>query len=216
MIGETNLLPASCRETFERQRNRRRWIVAYCAACVLIAVLYSGLSTVYVGVDRERDALRDQVQERLLKNEEATALLSDIRTIEERLKRYNDLAWPVRMTEVIDSIAVIVPDGATLTALTLAPRTDRIRIPAAKGKKAQERVERKLTVELQGIAPDDFTVSGIVSGLDANPMFRGVSLDFARQRLVDGVEGREFRVQAEIDLDTRYLFEELVEAGATP
>ncbi len=213
MIGHVDLLPASCRETFARQRTRRRWLLGYCALLVVLALGYSGVTAHYRSVDDQRDALRTQVQDRLLKNEEAGLLLTQIRTLEDRLTRYNTLAWPVRMTEVMDSVGSIVPSGTTLTSLTLSPRTERIRTPAAKGKPAHEQTKNWLTVELQGIALDDITVSQIVSGLDENPLFSRVSLDFARQREVDGVEAREFRVQAEVDLDARYAFAELAEGG---
>lgn len=209
MMGRTDLLPAVCRETFIRQRARRRWLLTYCGASVLLAIGFSAASAHHRTAAKERDQLRTSIEDRLLQNEEAGDLLAKIRELEERLTRYNDLAWPVRMTEVIGSVGAIVPDGVALTALTMSPRIDRIRIPAKKGRPASERIERWLTVELQGIAADDFTVSQIVSGLDINPLFSTVALDFARQRSVDETEAREFRIQAEIDLDARYVFTEV-------
>ncbi|MEM1424219.1 MAG: PilN domain-containing protein [Planctomycetota bacterium] len=212
MNGRTNLIPASCREKFDRRRIRRRWVVAYCATFLCIALVYSASATAFSRIEGTRDDLRADVEARLLLDKETSSLLDEIASVERDLGRYNDLAWPVRMSEAIASVAPIVPDGATLTSLTLTPTTKKSRIPARRGKPAQELVERYLTLELQGVAESDFTVSGIVSGLDANPLFRSVSLDFARMRSVDGVEGREFRVQAEIDLDARYTFTDIAES----
>ena len=214
MIGRTNLIPSSCREQFDRRRVRRRWVVAYCATFLGLALLYSASATNFSRVDRTRDALRADVEERLLLDKETAGLLDEIAAAARDLSRYNDLAWPVRMSEAIASVAPIVPEGATLTSLTIAPTTKTTRLPAKKGKPAQELVERYLTLELQGVAESDFTVSSVVSGLDANPLFRNVSLDFARMRDIDGVEGREFRVQAEIDLDARYMFTDVAEVTA--
>jgi len=206
VIGRLDLLPQSCREAFLKRRARRRWIVAYVGVLALVVVGHSGASMVFDRVDTRRDALREKVEDRLYQNEEASALLAEIRELEGRLTRYNDLAWPVRMSEVIGSIGGVTPEGATLTALTLSPRTDRVRIPAQNGKPASERVEHRLMVEMQGVAVDDLTVARVVSGLDESPLFASVSVDFTRQRNIDGVDAREFRLQAEIDLDTRYTF----------
>ena len=215
MIGHTNLLPPSCRERFETQRLRRRWMLAYCCTCVGLAVLYSASANAFSRVDRTRDTLRAEVQDRLLQDKQATGLLEEITTVEGRLTRYNNLAWPVRMSEAIASIGPIIPETSTLTSLTLAPTVERTRIPAKKGKAAEEKVERYLTVEIQGVSQSDLDVSSIVSGLDANPLFRAVAIDFARPRDVDGVDAREFRIQAEIDLEARYIFNDLAEV-ATP
>lgn len=213
MIGYTDLLPQKCRETFARQRVRRRWLMAYCGAALAIALGFSGASARERVVDDEHAALREAVEERLLKNEEATDMLAEIRDLEDRLTRYSDLAWPVRMSEVIASVGSIVPEGTTVTAFTLSPRTDKTRIPAKKGKPASEMIERWLVLELQGIAIDDFTVARIVSGLDENPLYQTVSLDFARPREVDDVDAREFRVHAQINLDARYDFQDVAAVG---
>lgn len=215
MIGRTDLLPPSCREDFIRRKVRRRWIIAFCVGAVAIASAHSVVSLRLSGTESKRDALRARVQDRLYHNEEASNLLTEIRDIEDRLTRYNEIAWPVRMSEVLSSVGSIVPEGVTVSALTLSPRVDRVRTPARNGKPASDRTERRLVIEIQGYAVDDVTVAHIVSGFDKNPLFRTVALDFSRYRDVDEVDAREFRVQAEIDLDTRYSFAD-AGGGETP
>jgi hypothetical protein len=61
-----------------------------------------------------------------------------------------------------------------------------------------------MIVEIEGLATSDAPVAQFVSGLDANPLFSRVSLDFSRATTIGQQEARNFRVTGEIDLNARY------------
>ncbi len=206
MIGQTDLLPADCRRSFERRRVRRRWIIGYGAAFTLLAMLQATVSVRSGDLLGVRNDLRGQVQERLAQDGEAMALAAEIRDLEQRIARYNTLASPVRMTEVLRTIGAFVPPDATATSITMTPRIERSRTAAQPGQPAEEIVNRYMVLELQGYAETDITIASIVAGIDANPLFSSVVLDYSRQRELDGIPVREFRVHSEISLDERYEF----------
>ena len=139
-----------------------------------------------------------------LRDEEAQALVAEVRDLESTITRYNRLAWPVRVSDAIAALSPLVPESTTLRALTLTPKGEKSR----RGRSKDEPARSVLAIEIEGIAPTDIEVARFVSGLDAHPLFAGVSMAFARSVDVDGTPGREFRVHCEIDLTRRYRFVE--------
>ena len=157
----------------------------------------------------ESDVVRMQgeLRERLERNEEAQALVREINDLEHVIRRYNKLAWPIRVSEVMDVLGTLTPDAVTLRSLTMTPRELRKRGATP----SEEEKETLLIVELEGVAPNDAEVAVMVSGLEGHELFSKVSLDFTRSAEVEGQGAREFRVTSVIDLDARYEF---VAAGA--
>lgn len=207
MIGSYDMLPRSCRELVLKRSRIRRWIMAY---GVVLGVVATGYVLLNVGRDGQvqyRDDLRAQVRMNWDRNEEAQRLFKEIQDLSNAIARYNRLAWPIRVSDTIAIIEPLVPESATLTSLTLAPRTQRIRGTSGRdGKRQPDEVLHFLALEIEGIAIDDMAVARIVSGLDEHPIFASVTLDFARSIVVDGTPGREFRINCEIDLGQRYAF----------
>ena len=130
-------------------------------------------------------------------------MLSEREVVEAEITRYNSLAWPIRLTEVIDAVGEAVPDGMTLTSLMATPRHTRYQRQATRdGKERQS----NLVIEIEGVAPVGRAVSTMVHGLENNPLFPLVTLEYSRAILVDGITARSFRVTCEIDLGGRYKF----------
>lgn len=209
MSGSYDLLPRSCRELVLKRARIRRWIMAY---GVTIAVMTGGYVLLNLGRDGQvqyRNDLEAQVRLNWERNEEAQRLFKEIQDLGNAIARYNRLAWPIRVSDTIAIIEPLVPESTTLTALTLAPRTQRVRGTAGRdGKRQPDEVLHFLALEIEGIAIDDLAVARVVSGLDDHPIFASVTLDFARSIVVDGTAGREFRINCEIDLNKRYAFVE--------
>jgi peptidyl-tRNA hydrolase len=216
-----DLIPEGCRLALGRRARVHRWAMAYLAGAAMVGLGYASAVAGDVANRRERDELARQVREKWERNEEAKAVLAQIKDLEGTIARYERLAWPVRASEVVAAIGSRTPESVTLTALTLTPRTETTRTPpkpgeAKRGKAKVESVTRTLmAIELEGLAPDDMQLALFVSGLESYPMFRAVVLDFARSREVDGVPARGFRVTCEIDLSTGYTFVR-EEAGVSP
>ena len=201
MNSSINLLPAHCRETLGRRRLIRRWIGVY--ACTIVAVWVAFLLARggRGALMAERDTLEVQVKVNWDRNEAAQQLISEITEVEKRIERYTELAWPVRMSEVVSEIAAVTPASVTMTGLTFTPREER---PASKKDKTPSRT--LLLVEVEGVVVNDMEAARFVSGLDTHPLFNSVVLDYSKPRDVDGVEGRAFRMTCQVDLSTRYSF----------
>lgn len=207
MRGRYDLMPESCRTLFNRRRRVRRWIVSYAMACVLLGTTVAGLVVSNASKQQERDALAAQVEVHWMRNEEARALLEEIRDLESSIARFNRLAWPVRVSDAIGVIESIVPPSTTLTSLTLVPREERVRPGKRhKGEGEPEPPKTFLAIEIEGFAIDDLDVAQAVRSLEEHRMFSKVNLDFARSRDVDGIDARAFRLSCEIDLSMRYRF----------
>lgn len=202
-------MPESCRLVFSRRRRVRRWLVTYAMTLLLLSTVIVGLVLSNAARARERDVLSDQVEIHWKRNKEAQALLGQIRDLELSIARFNRLAWPVRVSDVIGVLEPVIPDSTTLTSLTFVPREEKVAAPAKKGEKKKgkkDSVRSILAIQIEGVARDDLDVARLVSALDDHALFSTVSLDFARSCDVDGVDARAFRLSCEIDLDKRYTF----------
>lgn len=217
MRGRWDLMPESCRTVFNRRRRVRRWIVSYTMASLLLGTTIAGLIVSNASKRTERDALAAQVEIHWMRNEEARALLEEIRDLESSIARFNRLAWPVRVSDAIGVIESIVPTSTTLTSLTLVPREEK-GAPSpkrGKGKDAPAEAKTFLAIEIEGLAIDDLDVADAVRSLEQHRMFSKVNLDFARSREVDGIDARAFRLSCEIDLSKRYRFVDRATASAS-
>ncbi len=203
MNSTINLLPANCRETLRRRQTVRRWIAMYACTIVMLWLAFMMVSAGRGSLVVERDKLSARVQENWERNVAAQKLVDEINEVETRIERYTELAWPVRMSEVVNEIAAVTPSSVTLTGLTFTPREERKR---SRDKKGKDEVKTRLLVEVEGVVVNDMEAATFVSGLDTHALFGSVVLDFSKQRDIDGVDGRAFRMTCQVDLSSRYAF----------
>lgn len=205
MSGMIDLMPQVCRETLGRRAWVRRWVLAFSA---VIVVLVGSWMWVESGGSGRRARLSDLTRERdlrLSQNERAQELAAEIGELEAAIKRYNRLAWPVRISRVMDTFGAFVPDSVTLTSLSLTPREveDSYRDDAGKRQKRKRSI---LVVEAEGVGPNDHVIAVLVSRLESHALFSSVALDYARSEVVGETEARSFRVTGVIDLEKRYQY----------
>ena len=216
-----DLLPERCRAIFARRRARRWWTRAYVIG-VTMALSASGAMYLHARSQAvRRDALAVRVEEHWNRNEEAKRLREEIAELESAITRYQRLAWPVRVTDAIGVLGPLVPPEATLTALTIVPRQERVESAGQSGRRGSRdrsaaATRTILAIEMEGIAVSDEVVATVVRGVEASALFSSVQLDFARSREVDGVEAREFRVTCQIDMSRRVVFVDAIAEGAQP
>lgn len=206
-----DLMPESCRLSLGRRTAVRRWAVIYLGALTLVAGSYFAVRAQAAPRERERADLARQVQENLDRNEEIQRLRKEKSEIESAMRRYDLLAWPVRVSDVIGVLGAEMPGSVTLTSMTLTPRRETQRGPGRS--RRSEESKTYLSVEVEGISPSDLDLAGFVSGLDAHDLFDKVALDYARSREVDGVPARGFRLTCEIDLSRRFEFVDAADGG---
>lgn len=205
-----DLMPRSCREVLGRRALMRRWALVYGGTIAVLAASYWAIGLGRGTLERERDSMAEQVKLNWSRSEVVQNLLKEINEVESAITRYNRLAWPIRVTEAIDAVGAAVPGDAALTEITITPREEK-KPPAPPKPGAPKAAEPEapdvfMVVEMQGVAPSDKPVAEFVSGLEANPLFVRVSLDYTRSKELGKGEVREFRVTCEIDLSVKYSF----------
>lgn len=219
MITGIDLMPRSCREVLGRRLLIRRWSLVY---ALTVTVLFGGfwlLRSSNAALIVQRNSMAAQVKINWNRSEVVSRLIREISEVEAAVTRYNRLAWPVRVTQATDALAAVLPPQASLTEISITPREEKGATGSKStgrgkpGETAAEPPRTYMIVEMEGLADSDVNVASFVSGLDANPLFSRVNLDFSRAKSIGGTEARNFRVTAEIDLSVRYSFAEAAGEG---
>ncbi|MCA9305779.1 MAG: PilN domain-containing protein [Phycisphaerales bacterium] len=196
-----DLMPSACRHAIDRRLWTRRWVAMYITVLLAMIGVNWGLSMRQQSQKTTLASMTLQVDENLRRNKERTRLIKQIEQTQTMVDRYNRVAWPVHLSDVVGSVAQVMPDSVTLSSLAVTPR--RVN-PNRSKKDAQEQVF--LVVELEGVAPDDMELASFVSGLESHGLFQKVTLDYARSTTVRDIDARGFRMSAEIDLQKTYVF----------
>jgi len=214
-MHQIDLMPQKCREVLGRRVWLRRWAGFFTLSVIALSavVWYVGAS----GKDlaRERNRLAEVRQHRWEQNEEAQTLQAEIKELERHIERHNRLAWPVRVSEVIDTIGGVVPDEVSLLSFTVTQREEKV-VSGKVSKKGKKKVYEQrsiLITEIEGVSTNDGYVAMLVQGLQSVPLFRSVVLDYARNTMIDELEARTFRITCEVDLSARYRFVPLAEVS---
>lgn len=212
MSVQIDLMPAICRQSLGRRARVRKWVFAYVVAVLIVGAGYASVVAGDSGRRNERALLEREVRTKWERNEEAQAILTEIKNLEATIARHQRLAWPIHTSNVIAVIGSKMPESVTLTCLTVTPKQERVRA-VNRGKldrsgKTQSGEPPKVTlaIEIEGVAHDDNQLSHLVMGLEESQLFTNVALDFARSRDVDGVDARAFRVTCGVDMSLPYEF----------
>jgi len=210
-MHQIDLMPQKCREVLGRRVWIRRWALGYAVTAGMLAMLvwHAGATKQESVITRDRvDAVRTIRWEQ---NVEAQALQAEISVLEHRIERHNKLAWPVRVSEVIDTIGSVLPEEVSLLTMTFTQREERVGTRGKKRSKGEETQRSILVLVLEGVCENDTPVASLVSGLQSVALFRSVVLDYARNIEIQTLTARSFSVTCEIDLSARYQFVASVE-----
>jgi len=138
-------------------------------------------------------------------------LRHELESVQQFANRYERLAFPLQVSDVLASVVNLLPDSVTLDEVNLdagarvigrGPRSQGVASTAV-GAGADD-PPRLLIGEVSGFAADDQQIAELVSALETTPPFENVSLDFSRSRRVNDRDAREFRLSFRIDLDDTY------------
>lgn len=209
MNHQVDLMPETSRRRLGQRRIVQRWVALYSTTIVAIAVGASLLSVVERNQRREVEGLSIRVDFDAEQREQARRLRARIASYQDEIDRYRKLAWPVDFSDVIAVVGELSPDSVSLDSLSIIPQERRVRAPRRgdkRDKESEERISRKLIIEMTGIAPDDFHMANFVGGLEEHPLFERIAVDYARDMTFRGVAARQFGVTCEIDFNHLYTF----------
>ena len=199
MNARIDLTPPACRQRIVRRSVARRWVFAYAS---VVAVVIVALLPVRIGIVAkrshlswiQREAALDADYERRL-NE----MGSQMDALVAMTARYESVAWPINLSDVIAVIAHVMPEHVSLTSLTITPRMQRERgADAARSPSA-------VVIEMTGVAASDLDVATLIAGFESHHLFDRVSIDHSRPTTIRGIEAREFGATCEIELAARRM-----------
>ncbi|WP_432798084.1 PilN domain-containing protein [Poriferisphaera sp. WC338] len=140
--------------------------------------------------------------------------------LEREMKLKNELSQPVQYTQIIAKIGSLLPESVALLGLEMQTKRPKPMTATQAAAKAQRKPARsrsrnqdqkktqpvidEISVEFDGLAPDDLHVAEVISRLSDCPLFRGVELRFSREVERDGLIGRKFKLRTIVSLSHEY------------
>ncbi len=203
MNANIDLMPAKCRAVLQRRARVRIWVGVYTSSAALLISAFATFTAGRQAQLRELTELNNLVELNWSRDHEVQGLMDTLETLEGDIKRYNRLAWPLQVSDVLQCVSSMVPDAATLTSLAVVPQLNHSR--RGQGGTTSEPREL-LALEIEGVASRDTVVAQLVKKIESDTLFQSVTLDFARPTEIDGIEARRFRITATIDLNATYRF----------
>lgn len=217
-MHQVNFLPMSYRR--RDARRRRAWrqgvLIALLGLCLLG---WWGVQTRQTGaLRREANELMQQVETAQGRTAEVARLRAERQRLIQQVEIQRELAQPLRHTQVLAALGELLPPSVAVTHLAM--HTQRpAPLPPPPRKKDDEkdkstkklpepapapRGEHRLNLDLAGIAPDDLTVANVLTALKLHPVFSDVKMHYSRNIELEGVHGRQFRLELAVDLDRRF------------
>ena len=207
-----DLMPDSCRQQQGQRRRIRSWLFLYGLTGLAIGMGWGSLRLAERQLEARVFAERAKVQLVAHQRIRAAQLRSRLAMLLAEQQRFNRLAWPVRIGDVIAVLWDVAPDTVTFTSISLTPRqVSRTLKPQGEN---EPQTQAKLTIELRGVAASDAELANFLSGLESHGLFGMVAVDYSRRSRVRDVEAREFGLTCEIELKARYRFATDTEAAA--
>ena len=201
-MNQINFLPQS----FIRQRLRKRRVYreAVLVAVVALAMIgwfasrrhqLSGLETYANAVHAESLAARKQVMEMAKLRDHHKRLTHQV-----RIQR--ELAASLDYTQVLATVAELMPQSMTLSALSMNSPQPSPRVltgdSKSAGKSSSSNASNYLIVQLVGFAPSDVDIANFVGLLADHPLFVNVKMMFSRSAQINTLLAREFRIEMQL------------------
>ncbi|HEX7008911.1 MAG TPA: PilN domain-containing protein [Phycisphaeraceae bacterium] len=227
---EVNFLPQSYRLRRERFRRRcRQGALAAVMAASLMGwwMIQRGQTAAWRGYAQTLEA---EVEAARLQAQGMAKLHDQRRMLIRQLNLQQELAQPVRHTQILLALSQVVPESIVLTWLdmtTQRPAPEPLMPAGAKASSSAGKsnrasgdapVEDLIRIELAGLAPDDLTVANLLEALKLHPLFTNAKIHFSRNTDIGGVSARQFQIELTVPLGRRFQIappveEEVARAG---
>lgn len=214
-MTQVDFLPESYHRSRQRRGRLMRQIalVAGMAVCLFAATVAIKAHSMNQAQTAER--LEDTVRSERNTMDVITGINHERKQLLKTFDLKRELEPPVTYTQVLALLTQALPEGVAVTELSMVsvrPKPEPVESKRPTGRKAkidstkeEMSVEPDLiTVELQGLAPDDLSVAVLVSTLDEHPIFGRVTMRSSEGVNVQGLMAREFTLTATVDLDREF------------
>lgn len=216
-MNQVNFLPESyVRQQAQRQRAGRQAVLIAAAVLCLVG-WWVGQRSQTAMLRQQAEAIEARASAARAQMTELAALEMEHRQLVRQVNLQRELAQPVNHTQVLATMADLLPRSVALLELTMhtrrpAPEPKRTPEEAkkhaetrkGKGKEQKQAEPDRIEMELLAIAPDNMTVAQVIGVLDGHPLFDDVMLRHSREIEVQGVHGRHFRLLMTVELSRQY------------
>ncbi len=201
-----DLLPDQIRARSQSRIMTGRYISAVVAVVALLAIAATHSRVRLAHARQQLDKVQQRAELAIALETEASSLRAELRQQQQFTQRYEHIALPLEMSQVLATVVNVLPVNVTLDHLDLVVEARRsVRSARSRGTgDAKGPLPRVLSGELRGFAATDADIAEIVTRLESRSLFEHVSLDFSRTRSVRERIAREFRVSFRINLDRSY------------
>jgi len=196
-----DLLPQTLRARTRARSARGRNAVYAAVGAVVIGAASMHARVLESRADAQLSMLKSQAQQLALNEKHAKVMQDEMQMLALLIRRNDQVELPIDVSRVVATVIDAMPESATLDRIEVdADRSVRSRGSAGSAAAAS----RMLVGEIGGFARSDLEIAEFVSNLEAREPFESVSLDFSRQRTVNEIPAREFRLSFIIDFSRRY------------
>lgn len=215
-MNQVNFLP----DSYLRRRARRNRVARQ---VLLVAIVAGGLS-VWGGLIRGANVMKadtartldGQVAAARKMQTEMNRLKTRRAALTHQVKVQRELAQSISHTDVIASLAEMVPPQIALTELQMLTRRPKPTPVVPSGSRRSSRrhssttaaatdpIER-LEIEFSALAPDPASVANLVEAFSRHPMITQVQMRHTRAIEVRGVLAREFKLMIQVDLNRQFM-----------
>ncbi|MBI1367441.1 MAG: hypothetical protein GC162_02180 [Planctomycetes bacterium] len=221
LYNEVDFVPAWYRRKEANRRSTKRQMV-------MVVVLVAGMAALLVQNWHTHEALAsyaDQLTRKLestkMQITEATKLRAQQAALDKQLRVHRELHKPIDYSHIIGTMAHIAPPSISMRDLSMETEKvtytrpiaagDKGFADSAKGKGAAGAKPRTVTesywvvsVELEGIAPNDRDVANFIGELAASKVFQNVKMIYSKAGTFGPYVTRNFRIRMEVPLDCKY------------
>lgn len=213
-MTEINFLPTSYFEAKKRKslQWRHRLAVAGVGAVLLAMTLTGGHDVAQLR--HEVDVLDQSLIEARQTLEEVDRLRAQRVSLIRQITLERELALPVSQTQVMATVASLMPESVGLRRVTVEAQTPKPEKPKKDGAKSKsnsrnddskaDNKPQPLRVQVSGIAPNDAAVADFVDAMMRHPLFGNVALEYSRITTDGPLMVHEFHLEIEVPLDRIY------------
>lgn len=203
-MNQVNFLPAKFRQREARRQQRaKHWslvgvlVFASLAGWVIQSQHTTALAAQAQAVQRQVDSLHN-------KQLEVNRLDKQRRQLMQRVALQRKLGMAVRESQIITTLSRHMPANIGLNDISMTYQG------SASGQRgganrSHHSGQSVLSIDIQGMAPNDIAIANLVSSLAQDPLFSKVTMRFSRPAAQGHVLGREFGLTMSVNLSRHFI-----------
>lgn len=215
-MSTINFVPNDYVEQRQSSRANFLYLMLLTAMLGAIGITFGFIKMRQRGVESELAQLNNRMAAAKQQIAQLEELKTKSKTMMKTMVMTAELLEPVPRSILLASLTNNLPSGVSLIELEVKTKETKVAAPAAKtpakgtasqlsqkvanAKTAAEdqrpEIRTETNLEMKGIAPSDIQVASFISRLSSSILFEQVELIDSKEREIDGIKFREFRLKS--------------------